>query len=575
VNRKRRRSSSVTYRDPGAALARFSWLKSARLVSMTLNFANCLPGVEASAGTTATCSRLKARLQCFSARSSIRPFRYATGPTRPALAPLSLLVILFVALCGLALLASCGPGSDTPPDPFLERQRAALVPSCQDDLNLLAGAPRYVVTATLDATELTLTGRQSIRYVNRTGRSLRDVVLRLYPNLPQYVGGLGLDEVWVGKQELAWEYEADDTAARLVLPDPLAPRETVRIDLAFHTQARAIDQEYVLYGQARGLLSLPSTLPLLAVHGPDGWRVDVAEPHGDATLTDIALFEVRLTAPEALPVVTTGTVLTTTRAAGTQVTHHIVSGPARDFCIFAGLKLQVAHTQADETMVYSYYQPDDADGGRAALWQAAAALRIYDRLFGPSPLAEFKIVEAPLGVRGMEYPGLSLIGDGLYAPARREEIEFLVAHEVGHQWWYNLVGSDPLLHPWQDEGLTEYSTTFYYRLLYGQARADELKRVRWTIPVESLVKRGRDAPIGQPVAEYPATDYEAIVYAKGALFFDAVRQAIGDEAYFDALRTYCQDYAYHIAGPADLMRVFEEASGSALDDLYQEWVLGE
>lgn len=479
----------------------------------------------------------------------------------------------FAVACGLVLLTSCSQGDAPPADPFLERQRAALVPSCQDDLDRLTGVPRYVVTATLDAADLTLTGRQSIRYVNQTGRALTDVMLRLYPNLTQYVGGLGLDEAWVDGQEAEWIYLAEDTAARIVLPEALAPRETATIDLAFHAKARAIDQEYVLYGQARGLLSLPSTLPLLAVYGSEGWRMDMAESYGDAAFTDVALFEVHLTAPETLLVVTTGTVFTTTRVAGTQVTHHIVSGPARDFCIFAGPELRVVRTMADEAAVYSYYQPNHADGGRAALWQAAAALRIYNRLFGPSPLAEFKIVEAPLGVRGMEYPGLSLIGDDLYAPANREDQEFLVAHEVGHQWWYNLVGNDPLLSPWQDEGLTEYNTAFYYRLLYGQARADELKRVRWTIPAESLVTRGRDAPIGKPVAEYPVADYEAVVYAKGALFFDAVRQAIGDEAYLKALRAYRQQYAYHTVGPADLIRAFEKASGSDLGALYQKWVM--
>lgn len=485
------------------------------------------------------------------------------------------LVLLLVALGGLAMLASCGPRDSAPADPFLERQRAALVPSCQDDLARLVGAPRYTVTATLDANALTLTGRQSLRYVNRTGQPLRDIVLRLYPNLPQYIGGLGLDEVRRGEKVLEWSYEAEDTAARVILPQPLAPHDTLTLDIAFHAKARPIDQEYVLYGQARGLLSLPSTLPLLATFGADGWRTDIAEAHGDAVLADIALFEVRLTVPETLVVVTTGRVLTTTVTGANRLTYHIVSGPARDFGIFAGPELRVVQTQADETTVYSYHQPAHTDGGRAALWQAAAALRIYRQLFGPSPLVEFKIVEAPLGVRGMEYPGLSLIGDTLYAPANRGDLEFLVAHEVGHQWWYNLVGNDPLLSPWQDEGLTEHNTVFYYRLLYGQARAAELKRTRWTIPAESLVKRGRDAPIGKPVADYPAADYEAIVYAKGALFFDAVRQTIGDTAYLRALRAYRRDYAYRIAGPADLMRAFAEAGGQPLDALYRQWVRGE
>ena len=485
------------------------------------------------------------------------------------------LAVLLVAVGSLVLLASCGPGDSSPADPFLERQQAALVPSCQGDLAVLVGAPRYVVTATLNATDLTLTGRQSLRYMNRTGQPQRDIVLRLYPNLPQYVGGLGLDGVRSGEKVLEWSYEAEDTAARVILPQPLAPHETLALDIEFHAKARPIDQEYVLYGQARGLLSWPSTLPLLATWGADGWRMDIAESHGDAVLADIALFEVRLTAPETLVVVTTGRVLTTTVAGGNRLTYHIVSGPARDFGIFAGPELRFVQTQADETTVYSYYQPAHADGGRAALWQAAAALRIYRQLFGPSPLAEFKIVEAPLGVRGMEYPGLSLIGDGLYEPANRADLEFLVAHEVGHQWWYNLVGSDPLRSPWQDEGLTEYNTSFYYRLLYGQARANELKRTRWTIPTESLVRRGRDAPIGRPVADYPAADYEAIVYAKGALFFDTIRQTIGDAGYLQALRAYRHDYAYRIAGPADLMRAFETASGQPLDALYQQWVRGE
>jgi aminopeptidase N len=51
-----------------------------------------------------------------------------------------------------------------------------------------------------------------------------------------------------------------------------------------------------------------------------------------------------------------------------------------------------------------------------------------------------------------------------------------------------------------------------------------------------------------------------------------VRQVIGDEAYFQALRAYRRQYAYRSAGPADLLRAFEEASGKKLDGLYREWV---
>jgi aminopeptidase N len=58
---------------------------------------------------------------------------------------------------------------------------------------------------------------------------------------------------------------------------------------------------------------------------------------------------------------------------------------------------------------------------------------------------------------------------------------------------------------------------------------------------------------------------------KGALFFVALRDRIGDRAFFDALHAYYSDYHYEIASPADLLGEFERSCGCKLKDLYQEW----
>jgi aminopeptidase N len=65
------------------------------------------------------------------------------------------------------------------------------------------------------------------------------------------------------------------------------------------------------------------------------------------------------------------------------------------------------------------------------------------------------------------------------------------------------------------------------------------------------------------------------VYYGGALFYHALRERIGDEAFFESLREYYQRFHYRIATTKELLRLFEEVSGEELDDLYEEWLFAE
>ena len=108
----------------------------------------------------------------------------------------------------------------------------------------------------------------------------------------------------------------------------------------------------------------------------------------------------------------------------------------------AGRGLVSDSASAAGATVVSHYMPEHKAAGEAALWHAAAALRLYSDHFGPYPYTDYTVVAAPLNVHGMEYCGMTFIGADLYETERRK-MEFLIAHEVGHQWWYCQVGSDP------------------------------------------------------------------------------------------------------------------------------------
>jgi aminopeptidase N len=81
-----------------------------------------------------------------------------------------------------------------------------------------------------------------------------------------------------------------------------------------------------------------------------------------------------------------------------------------------------------------------------------------------------------------------------------------------------------------------------------------------------------DDLISRPVAAYSESDYGTIVYAKGPLFFHALRQRVGDETFFALLQTYFNSYRYRIASGSDLLAVIDQMSGQDLGDLYQQWL---
>ncbi|MDY7040843.1 MAG: M1 family metallopeptidase [Chloroflexota bacterium] len=471
----------------------------------------------------------------------------------------------------LLVLGGLLPACRSAPDP-LDAYRLALVSSAQDDLGALADLPRYDITLTVHLERLLVSGRETVQYTNVTGAPLEEIVFRLYPNLPHYGGRMTVTTVQVDDQPVTAITGAEDTALRVPLPTPLLPGRGVEIELDFTVEVQPVSGDTV-FGVGQDILSLPDCYPLLAVRDEEdetGWRTDVAPPHADAVFSEVALYTVDVIAPEGVVVVGSGTAAEPTANEDGTRTWHLAGGPRREFALLLSADFLTASTTVDEITVTSYYLPHHSDAGRAALRYGATALRIYSELFGPYPYSDFRIVAAPLGYRGMEYPGLTLLGLDLY-DEWVEELEFRVVHEVGHQWWYAQVGSDPIREPWLDEGLTEYSAYEYYRLIYGPARADELVQTRWRAAYVYAREQEWDAVVGQPASAFGG-NYEAMVYAKAALFFHALRQQVGEDVYYDILRRYLREYRYRTATGADFLAVAEEVSGQDLHPLYAQWI---
>ena len=426
---------------------------------------------------------------------------------------------------------------------------------------------RLDVTVAPDLSEIS--GQADIRYTNREATPLDTIYLHLYPNL--WDGGMTVTEAQVNGEAVSATYPSGDDVIGLPLAAPLAPGESVELELRFDLPVPSGEGvgNYGEFALQDGVLALAHFYPTVAVYDTD-WRLETPAPHGDVIFQDASLYDVTLTAPADLTVVATGATLGKTANGDGFATWQLGGGPMRDFNVVASRDYLSARTQVGEITVNSYFLPGDEEGGRKALDWAAKALTIYQGEFGAYPYRELDIVETATTAGGIEYPGLVVVASRLYSDANRQAFfESATAHEVAHQWWYNVVGNDQVNHPWLDEALTQYATYRYFQGAHGDAGGQgfiDSMNGRWT------AAGGEKKPIGLPGSDYTAKDYGAIVYGRGPLFFIALRDRLGDEKMTELLRRHYAEQAWDIATPEEFRALAEDVAGESLADLWAEWV---
>lgn len=502
-------------------------------------------------------------------------------PPRRRLLPIASLLLGLSLLAGL-LLAACSSEPTVPVDPYAPF-RAAMRPESQALLDDLGPVPVYAMEITVDKELNKLNGTARIQIPNNSTEPWSNLVFRLYPMLEQYGGYLVMQGVTVNDRPATFIYTTENTALQIDLTTPLLPGEEVAVQLLWELTIPTwsdISSTYKLFGTSQNMTSLPLFYPSLAVYetgpvpGSGGWWLEMGSIRGDAAYNVTSLFVVTATLPAEQVPVTSGTLLTSTFVPTESIEYVWATGPSREFLLHMSPQFRSAADEAYGTRVTSYWLPEDEASGRAALKDALGALRIYSDRFGPYPYRDMRVAPAPISYRGMEYPQVSLLGVELY-DRYRDNLEILVAHEVAHQWWYQLVHNDPVNLPWLDEALSEYSMKLYMEALRGEDDANWLLFQRWEIPVEGIQAEALDVTMNQPVDAFESgTQYETIVYGKGALFYDTIRERLGERRFNRFLQDYLQEYMFDIVTVDDWLATVEKLNDPELIQLFQRWVNG-
>jgi hypothetical protein len=462
------------------------------------------------------------------------------------------------------------PGTQVPVTTLdLQAQTRALLPSAAGDLGRAGEWNRYTIVATIDPQARTIAGHERLEYTNRDGAALDRVYFHLYPNLPDFAGRLDITALTVDGQTVEVAYETKRYLLRVDLPGPLAPGAATTIEFDFTTRApaNASQDYYGAFNLDPGILALASSYPIVAIVRGGNWDIGWPDGRGDFVNSETSLYDVTLTAPAGWKLATTGTLVDGRLDAGQQVAR-IVSAPQRDFMIVA-TQFSQASADVDGTRINSYFRPEHEAGGQAALQAAVNALRAFNKRYGTYPLAELDIVEVAASTfLGVEYPGLIMLQDRLYDGNGNPELT--AAHEVGHQWWYSLVGNNVQTEAWLDEALASYSEVVYQEEVRGPEAAERSLdgfRERY----RRALAEGRDEPVDQPNTAFTG-NYVAIVYGKAVLFFQALREQIGEEAFDRFLHAHYEQHRYGYISGNDLLATAEGACACQLDELYASWI---
>ncbi len=480
----------------------------------------------------------------------------------------------------------------------------------------------YRIDATLDPAANELRGREVISYHNRSPDALPYLWMHLEQNMcapgsvtsqldqpplvflgstfdfscQGFAGGITLDSVLVDGRPL--QPVVFGTTMRLDLPTALAAGASAEIVIRWRFKVPP-------YGGGRmghdgTLYEFGQWYPRLAVYDDlRGWNHEPYIGAGEFYL-EYGRFEVDLTVPAGYVVAATGTlrnpeqVLTAAQrtrlsqaAASTApvavisraeaglpsrtrptttgtLTWRFTADSVRDFAFAASPNFQWDASSWEGIMIHTLYRPS------ATLWAEAnkmtnEALAYFSRQWMRYPYPQFTSIEGP--IEGMEYPMITFDPTG----PTREDVHWVLAHELGHQWVPMVVGSNERLYPWMDEGFNTFiDLANAARYFKGTAYGDSIEVHPLHLYPDHAVQ-GEQPLIARPVE---VTDLFWAGYQKPALMMQLLRyEVLGTERFDAAFRQYLNAWAFRHPSPADFFRLMRDASGTDLDWFWREWVM--
>lgn len=497
--------------------------------------------------------------------------------SRQAVARLASLVVLrFFSLAACVVAFGAAQVSAQPQeDLFAYDLRAELVP--EEHIVRGEGTIRWTNTSSVPISSLTFhlylnafADDESV-FMRESGGQLRGDTF-------QGNGSIEVEALHIGTTDLLTAAETelvagDRTQLRVALPAPVEPGASITLETRFTSRLPPV---FARSGYAGDFHMVAQWFPKLARLEASGtWASFPYHAHGEF-YADFATYELEVRTPRGWRVGATGNAAAPEED-GDSLVHRFVAERVHDTAFVAAPWFEETETDWDLAGHRVHVRVLSPPGYESAVSRhlliTEAAIERYGRLFGHYPYDSLTIIVPPAdapGAAGMEYPTLFVTAgpwwttDSLPFRAPIGLQAHVTAHELGHQWFQGMLGSNEVDWPMLDEGLTEWATVDFLTARYGDASAAALPFVSFpAFETERVFGFGAPTPPpGRPVHAFHGSEYGRSVYARSTAIFETVARTWGRRRFQRALGRYARRHRYGHPGPEDLFRAMDEEYGA-------------
>jgi hypothetical protein len=262
-----------------------------------------------------------------------------------------------------------------------------------------------------------------------------------------------------------------------------------------------------------------------------------------------------------------------------------------DFAWFADKRWMVLKGSVElpnskrQVTTWAMFTPNQAEYWKESLEYIADGTYAYSKWNGDYPYNHVTAVDGTISAGGgMEYPNVTVIG----RVGSDLSLETVIVHEVGHNWFYGILGSNERTHAWMDEGINSFNETRYFVEKYGEdlglgGLKSEMTPLMQKLDLNRYSYQSQDQlayllsarmlgdqPMQCHSDDFTSINYGTIVYKKSAAAFEYLRQAIGTEVFDAGMQAYFEAWKFKHPSPQDLRNTLERAADTDLSWFFED-----
>lgn len=494
----------------------------------------------------------------------------------------------------------------------------------------------YTMSVKLDDVNHSLTAFQKIQYVNNSASALNVIYFHLWPNAYKnnstalakqllqhdnsklyfsdasergYIDSLDFK---VNEKKIVWELDAQNPdICKLILNSPLKSLDTLIITTPFFVKIP--DAKFSRLGHLNQAYFITQWYPKPAVFDKSGWHPMPYLDQGEF-YSEFGSFDVSISLPDNYLLAATGdridadeeedflnnkvietlaqidqknlriTKQAEIESSKTFKTVRFKQFRVHDFAWFADKSFNVVHDQIEMPVskrlvdTWVFFTPQNFDLWKDAITYVNESTIFYSYLNGDYPYNNITAVDGTIMAGGgMEYPNITVIG----SMSNKFDLDVTIAHEIGHNWFYGVLGSNERDEPAMDEGINSFYEMRYIRAKYPLKKLSDYVGRDSTFKLLGFNKtpywkekeflfnmslRARtDQAINIPSQDFTTFNYGSVIYSKTPIILDYLMEYMGEQTFDKAMRFYYEQFRFKHPTTEDFTKTLSFFSGKDLD----------